>query len=749
MYNKVQSPHSLIEEIDDKAVGKEIRAEVIEALNSIQFLKNLVSPTRRYVKDMEKDENGKIIVDITNPHILENMDYFRGPAKFYEDHRTYTRLVRNGHPLSAYAQYWKEERRKCLEGVVREDGEWIPGDYYWYLNYSPIMVTRVNEKTKKASRVEAFPDIYDGDYLYYHYKDKARARGKHGSVLKKRGAGFSFKGGSKLARAFILGDTMEAYKGVRSFAMANEKEYLTKDGVLNKFVDIIDHNSDHTEFPRIRDKDSWNDMHWTMGYKDKDTGVQRGTRNQVMGVTLKNDPDKARGKRGALIIWEEMGKFPNILKAWQVARPSVEEGEYAFGTMIAYGTGGTDDADFSGAEELFYYPEGYNILSIPNVFDKNVQDTTCGFFFPEYINKKGYYDENGNSDVVGALISIMRERINIKYHSSDPNALVQEMAERPITPQEAILRKEGSMFPVMDIKDYLSEILPQKERFVAPHYVGHLAVGSDGKVKWSADDSLTPLREYPHKKGGNIEGAIEIFEMPQKGQDGTIPQWRYIAGIDPVDDDHSTTNSLPSIFIFDTFTDRIVAEYTGRPATANAFYEVCRRMLIYYNAIANYENDKKGLYGYFYNNNALHLLCDTPQILKDQNMVKGPAYGNKAKGTNSSSRINQWARRLQRDWMIQVAYGEDTEDEEVDVIKLNLHKIRSIAYLEEARQWNMDGNFDRISAMGMCMILRENLLKRIDSVKSNDTTPTLANDPFFKNNYSMIKNRYKIHENNL
>ena len=35
-------------------------------------------------------------------------------------------------------------------------------------------------------------------------------------------------------------------------------------------------------------------------------------------------------------------------------------------------------------------------------------------------------------------------------------------------------------------------------------------------------------------------------------------------GHDPVDDDQSNTMSLTSTFVFDLFTDKIVAEYTGR-----------------------------------------------------------------------------------------------------------------------------------------------------------------------------------------
>ena len=76
-----------------------------------------------------------------------------------------------------------------------------------------------------------------------------------------------------------------------------------------------------------------------------------------------------------MILWEEAGKFKDILQSWQIARPSVEDsGGNAFGTMIAFGTGGSEGADFEGLKEMFYHPKGYNILSFPNIWDEKASD---------------------------------------------------------------------------------------------------------------------------------------------------------------------------------------------------------------------------------------------------------------------------------------------------------------------------------------------------------------------------------------
>jgi len=732
-FNKYQSA------LNRDEVTGEVYAEIMEYISSVAFIRNLISPSRRYVKDMPKDEQGRVIVDFSNPHILENMDYFRQPAIHYQTYKCYTKLHPNPHPSSSYFKFWKEEARRCREGLVREDGEWIPGAYYFYLNYSPMVKTVLHDKRsgKKAERTFGFPDVYDGDYLFFHYVERCRREGCHAGMLKKRGAGHSYKSASGLARLLILGDTEFNKEGVAAFAIASEKEYLIKDGILNKFKDILDWCAKATPFPRLLLKNSLDNMVWEMGYVDKN-GFTHGSGNTVMGVTTHGDPDKARGKRGH-IYWDEWGVFPNLLKSWQVARESVEEGDYAHSIMIGGGTGGTEGADFRGAEEMFYNPMGYNILGVPNVYDRNVNGTSkCAFFFPAYMNRLGCYDSNGNSDVIKALKEICSRRMVVKYNTSDPNTLLQVKAEMPITPQEAVLRREGSIFPVADIKDYMAEIMTNFNAFVGSHSLGHLKLDSNNVVSWSNEELHPPLRDYPIKSEIDRHGCVEIYEHPRRTPDGKVVPNRYIAGIDPIDTDEGEyTNSLGVIFIFDSWTDRIVAEYSGRPPFVNDFYETCLRLLMYYNATANYENNIKGLFPYFDNRRALHYLCDTPQILRDLDFAKGNLFGNRSKGFTSNQQIKAIGRRWQVDWLLSPAYvppEEEEYDEDGNKIEkpklLNLYKVRSIGYLREMLAWHPDGNFDRISAMTAVMIYRADRMK-YEQYKYTGKVKDVFDDPWF------------------
>jgi hypothetical protein len=82
--------------------------------------------------------------------------------------------------------------------------------------------------------------------------------------------------------------------------------------------------------------DSKRAMEIQLGYLDN-YGVRKGLLSSVYGISLKDNPDKARGIRGPLIHYEEDGLFPNLETAWNINRRAVEEGKIAYGQMVALG----------------------------------------------------------------------------------------------------------------------------------------------------------------------------------------------------------------------------------------------------------------------------------------------------------------------------------------------------------------------------------------------------------------------------
>ena len=738
-FNKYQSSLDGLVEEDPK-----LYKMIMESINTIPFMQHLLQDEsiRGLAKDKEQS-NGRIDVDIMKPHMLEDMDFFRERAIYFQKHKKYTNIYPSRNPFSDYAKFWKEEKRRFKEGLTREsDGEWIPGYFYFYLNYSPIWLAEITvsqniregakvKKRQKGERKKEFPQVWLGDYLFFHYLDQARENGQHTKMLKTRGIGMSFKAGA-------LGPcNMQIYPGSGNpnFYLASDKGFLSGDkGVFGKVIDTLDWMAATTPFPRVRLVNSIRSMEVQLGYMDQQ-GNRKGNLASVFGISLKDNPDKARGIRGPMIFYEEDGLFPHLEKAWNVNRPGMEAGTVATGLMFAGGTGGTEGASFEGSKKLFYSPEVYNIYGVPNYYDKNSKGLSkCGFFWGAYLNRENCTMANGEPDIIKALIEIFTERVMIIRASSDPAAITQKKAEHPLTPEEAIMRTGGNMFPVADISEYLMDINAHKEKFLSSHYVGKLVYGVDGAVKWQPDMDVYPIRNLDVASVGNQRaGAVEIFELPKVAEGGTAQPGRYIGGIDPIDQDEG--ESLFCITIMDLFTDRIVAQYIGREAKAEECYEQALKLLKFYNARANYENNLKGLFSYFKFRNSLSYLADTPEILKDMDFMKPSA--NVAKGTRATAPVNAWGRQLQVSWMLTPIEMIDQEEEDEDAIQiLNLHKIRSLRYLEECLVWHPDGNYDMVSAMGMLFIYREEKLRQIVSMKEDDQQDkdTWADSPFFGGN---------------
>ena len=737
--NKYQTP--VTRELIDN-LPQEVGEQLIDCLTNIEFIKNLISPDRSYYKDLPRDEEGRAIVDITNPPIFEDADYFRQAAIHYQKHGCYTFLKPNSNPNSEFRKFWDEERRRCLEGYLREsDGAWISGFNYWFLNYHPMMVNKIEPGRKKAIRVEDFPFFFEGILWRFLYIYNAREQGHHAIELAKRGCGKSHSLAAIMAHNLILGENIESRRRVITVLTAYQKEYLSdsKDGTLSKFKPAINFSFSNTPFPHLTLKNSPNEMTWQMGYKDE-YGIEKGSLNQVMAVSAKDDSEKLRGKRG-WILYEEMGSFKGLLSLYDITRKSVEDGDYTFACQYLIGTAAEDESDFSSAKTLLYSPEGYNILSLPNVYDRPKQGKpTFGYFFPSYVNRAGCYNKDGVSDVVKALIEILMQRYNAKY-SADPKSVLRIIAEDPITPAEAIIKVKSAFFPVTALTERLQQ-LDLDPRAFDDVYVGALVMGKSGEVEFKPT-SDEPIRRYGVKN--DTPGALEIFTMPEKDKSGKVFSNRYIMGLDPVDNDQAESSSLSSTIVLDLWTDKIVAEYTGRQLYAEDNFEITRLLCIFYNAKVLAEANKKGWYSYFAKFNCTHYLAETPEYLREKSLVKYSNVGSNRYGVNASAAINNYANGLIRDWLLKpVSIVIKKDGEEIETTVPNLTFLKNRALIEELIAFNPEINVDRIRALGMVMLYREEkmILYQGNPNREKDyvNKDYAGNDPFFTSNYD---NKFK------
>lgn len=735
-FNKCQTP---LEDLHINNYPMEVQEQWWDFINNVPFIRWMVSKDRPLVSELPRDDEGKVKIDITRPPILENTDFFKTTAIKWEKERTYIKLRPNRNPNSDYGKWIREERRRAWEGMVDPStGMWVTGDYYWMLNYCPMHL--VEKKPNGMSiRTVKHPKFWDGQFLVSHYFNQARVSGHHAMELASRGKGKTSLGAAMLSKRFILGESSENRNGIQCLVTAADRTKLIgTNQILSVFVDDIDFCAKETQFERARLKSSMQELAWQMGYKLTGSDIKYGSKNEVSGIISGVNQDKLNGSRGVLYLIEEAGIFKNLLDVYSMIRPSVEQGTSVFGEIIAYGTAGNDESDFTSFYEMFSSPDGYNVLPLDNVFDKEGQGRKeASMFYGAYLNyDDSCMDKDGNSDVTKALLNLCNDRYKVKYGSTDINTITKRISQYPITPQEAIIRSTGNMFPVTELTERLNQIDNNPTEY-DDVYVGELTINPSGEVEFKPTVDK-PIRDFP-LKDNKAQGALEIFEMPQRDGSGKIPEGRYQTSCDPYDSDQSNTMSLGSFLVLDLWTDKIVAEYTGRPQFADDFYELTRRGTMFYNAKCMYENNLRGLFAYYSKCNSVYLLAETPQYLRDRQLVGSTSFGNSAYGIRATPPIINYGFRLIRDWLLKptTKIEKNEKGEEMEVTVPNLYNIRNRALIKELMLWNPVKNFDRVMSLVQLMLYREEkmIFYQGNIHKGEVQSEGMENDDYFTKNY--------------
>jgi hypothetical protein len=623
--------------------------------------------------------------------MLKNTNRVREAAITFLKTGNYTNTVPG---TKDYYEFWDEEKKRCVYGYTADKGSedelHITGFNYFYLNYCPIdrAIDEVLPDGNIQSRRErTFPAFYDGDYLYFHEIDKARADNKHMIVLKARRKGYSYKAGSMLARNYFF------IRNSKNFVFAGQKEYLIGDGLLSKAWEFLSFIDDHTAWsqPRLRDRE----MSKMSGYKKKVNGVdiEMGMKSQIIGVSLKDNPDKVRGKAGELVFFEEAGSFPGLLKAWEVTMPTMRQGSKTLGMMVAFGTGGTEGADFEAMEEIFYNPAAYDCMDYENIWDEGAMGTRCGYFIPIQRNLDGFIDPQGNS--------LMREAMDYedkarekKKGAADAKSLDQYIAEHPYSPQEATLRVTANLFDVASLQEQYNKIKAHGLHSIGT--VGELYQSVEGSVKFRPNPEKKAVTRFPHRKEDSNTGAIVIYETPYRNSTGNVPINLYVLCHDPYGQSQAAdSTSLGAAYVIKRPNnisqpdDMIVASYVGRPDTSDQYNNNLFMLADYYGCKIGFENDRGEIIPYAKRHRKMHKLQEEFEMLDKKELQSKKVK--RQYGMHMTEGRKRQGEIYIRDWL----NTPRSTDEEGKTL-LNLHKIYDPAFLSELIKFNHKGNFDRV-----------------------------------------------------
>lgn len=615
-------------------------------------------------------------------------------------------------------QFFKNEKEKVKNGIII-DGWYIPGFYYWYLNFCPI-VDDVQKKKK-------FGNVWDSDFWFFQYIMLCMLKGKHACVVKARQRGYTLKIMALLYWSYSWYETSVNTIG------ASKEDYVLKSWRFLEFY--RKHINEYTRWnrgPVIPKSLSWEETTMT------DEGKPFGLDSKLTGTTFKVSAENGVGGSQTIFFYEEAGIAPTLLQTVGFVRPALEKGNRVTGLIICSGAVGQLD-DAQDLKEIFYDPLAHNFLAVTNIWDDNENyGMPCGLFVSEAYNLEGFIDEEGNSLV--ELATVFVETHNKEVTSKKKKDLAQlDISQKPLSPKAAFAERTSSEFPVEKMRRQQERILhKEKNNLWEFKPIKGLFEEKDGKpfLNTKPGGGLPPEHRYPiDPKWEDKRGVWTLYDAIPENPENYL----YFATVDAVEVDVTeTSKSVASIDIFMTAVmvtyldkdgkeqtriegDKLVATYRGRYDTAEKTNEQMWLGIKAFNAWVYPERNKPNFINYMSRmGRAQRYLAkesDVP-MFKDMNIKNGLDSNNSKFGFHKGDNTEIWKHfKSNIKEYFGTEYGRNTFTnsegvEETLKIFTGIDRIDDYWLLEEfcsyvEVQGKIKGNYDRlVSFMGAVFIAK-------------------------------------------
>lgn len=565
--------------------------------------------------------------------------------------------------------------------------------------YVPIIKIEKLDYQEESTCI--FVDSEDHCYLTDEYIVTHNSRRK----------GYSYK------NAVIVANIYNTIKDKLSLIGAYEKKFI--DQTMDKTLEYLNFFNESTGFAKNRLINKKNFV--KSGYIENINGVdvEKGYKSIIDATrTFKDNADAMRGVDAFFILLEEAGAFDNLALSYNAIVPSLTAGTKITGQICIIGTSGDLGKGTVDYADMFYNPLSYGLMPFLNTWDENAEGTVCGFFHPVTWNMEGFYDKQGNSDLENATKWELERRQKILDNASSSLLLQRHMQEFPLCPADAFSVASINTFPVTELRNQLNKVVANNLNHVKGTPVHLYYEDGVAKAKPDLKKELQPIYNYKPKMD-DLSGCPIIYEYPVKNP----PKGLYKIGYDPYRQDLSSGVSLGAIYVVkgvqegSSTKNIIVAEYIGRPQEADDVNKIAQMLAEIYNAEIMHENEVTHVKNYFRRIKKLNLLAAQPDTVISSN-IKGSKVA-RVYGCHMNEKLKDAGEKYLKDWLLEI----QDYDEDGNPVR-NLDKIYSIGLLEELIQYNRKNNFDRVSAMFMCMmqIQEETLGKVYES--SNETNRT-------------------------
>ena len=466
--------------------------------------------------------------------------------------------------------------------------------------------------------------------------------------------------------------------------------------------------------------------------------IETGFKSEIMALSFKDNMDAARGKDALDIFFEESGAFGTVglLKgSYAASEDCVKAGNIKTGMITVFGTSGDMLGGTADYAEMHSKPLAFGMMPFQNIWDEDSEETKCGFFHPITWNMEGFYDEQGNSDIAGAKAVELQERKTLLDNGATSSDIQKRMQEKPLGPFEAFGMVSINNFPILELKKQLDLVRSKRLHMSKGTPVNLYYDGVTKKVCADAilDGSANVI--YSHKPTNtSLEGCPVIYEYPSI----TAQKGAYKIGYDPYRQEKGT--SLAAIIVYKSviqgsYTKNIiVAEYVGRPESADDVNYYARLFAELYNTQVMYENEVTHVKDYFRRRRWLEFLALQPDVVIKNNVKNSKVA--RIYGCHMNDKMKDAGEKYIKDWLLEVS---DYDENGMPI--RNLDRIYSIGLLEELIAYNRKDNFDRVMALMQVMFQdQEALLGKVYKEKSTENSKmaqwkTMMDDRNLPNNF--------------
>ena len=509
-----------------------------------------------------------------------------------------------------YRDFWNEEYRRCIHGMT-VNGYTITGCNYFFLNYYQLKNSRV-EKAGTA-RKNIFPRFMVCQYEFFHYLELCKILRRNICMMKSRAIGFSE------ILASICANEYSCYGNSITMITAYDSVKLNK--TLEKVWGALTFLNDKTDggFFKLRQVSDTSLLKKSSYYKYVNgQKVEDGWMSQIEGIVA-DKPSKVRGDRAEIVMFEEAGSNPVLLKSFIQGEALVDVGGNKLGILVAGGTGGDSGAALDGLKTIYYDPETFLVLPYKHTYTEDQSEVLTGFFIPSYaaLDLPDLVDSRGVVNTKKAKEHYQKQRDRYK----DPKALITFCAEYCFTAEEAFALEGDNKFNKVLLADQLTQIRLYKQCPKIEHGEFKFVFKTTNGRKQDMCQNVSAVQFMPSNTG-----EVHILQKPlwllptSEDNKESYKEMKnlYVAGIDSIDIGQNQTSDAtknPSKFCI-TIKKRAygmqepmyVAYYLARPDDIRTAYKTAIQLLMYYNCQANLEATRvslltwakeRGFYNYF------------------------------------------------------------------------------------------------------------------------------------------------------